>query len=108
MAESDRRSGHRVAVQMWAEEQSADGVYFQRAGNLSEGGIVLEKTIPHPVGTQVACQCTLRDNRGPVNVRGAIVNAAAEEGELGMGSQFVGLPDGAAERIRSFVRERAQ
>jgi type IV pilus assembly protein PilZ len=107
MAESDRRTGHRVAVQMWVEEESADGLYFQRSANLSEGGMFLEKTIPHPVGTQIALQFTLPDNHGPLKVRGEIVNAAAEEGELGMGVKFVGLPDDVAERIRQFIRGRA-
>ena len=107
MAESDRRTGHRVAVQMWVEEQSADGLYFQRAANLSEGGMFLEKTIPHPVGTQVALQFTLPDQAEPLKVRGEIVNAAADEGELGMGVKFIDLPAETAERIRRFVQSRA-
>lgn len=107
MTESDRRTAHRIPVQMWVEESSADGLYFQRAANLSEGGMFLAKTIPHPVGTQVTLQFTLPDGAAPIKCRAEIVNAAAEEGELGMGLKFVDLPGDVAERIRLFVGERA-
>ena len=83
-------------------------MYFQRAANLSEGGIFLEKTIPHPVGTQVTLQFTLPDDASPIRVQGEIVNAKATDGELGMGLRFVDLPEELAARIRRFVSDRAR
>jgi uncharacterized protein (TIGR02266 family) len=108
MAESDRRTGIRIPVQMWVEEQSKDGLYFQRSANLSAGGIFLEKTIPHPIGTQVMLQFTLPQEEQPIRVRGEIVNAAAEEGELGMGIKFLDLPADAVARIQRFVSDRSR
>ena len=106
MADSDRRSALRIPVQMWVEESSAEGTYFQRSANLSEGGIFLEKTIPHAVGTQVTLQFSLPDAPEPLRVRGEIVNASAADAELGMGLKFVDLPAAAAARIRRFIEQR--
>ena len=83
-----------MAVQMWVEESSPDGTYFQRSANLSEGGIFLEKTIPHPVGTVVSLQFTLPDDPTPMKVHAEIVNAASDDAELGMGLKFVDLAVG--------------
>ena len=106
--DSERRSGNRIPIQMWVEESSPDGMYFQRAANLSEGGIFLEKTIPHPVGTRVTLQFSIPDEGPPIRVNGEIVNPKAEDGALGMGLKFVDLPADVAERIRKFVSSRAK
>jgi uncharacterized protein (TIGR02266 family) len=106
MSEPDRRAQLRIPVKMWVEEVSPEGLYFQRSANLSEGGIFLEKTIPHPVGTVVSLQFTLPDGSQPIKVHAQIVNAAAGEAELGMGLKFVDLPPETAERIRAFIQNR--
>jgi uncharacterized protein (TIGR02266 family) len=106
MAAEERRAQVRIPIKMWVEESGPAGLYFQRATNLSEGGLFLEKTIPHPVGTVVNLQFTLPDDTQPVKVRAEIVNAAAENGELGMGLRFIDLDADASERIRGFVRTR--
>ncbi len=106
MSDKDRRTQHRIPVKMWVEESGPEGLYFQRSANLSEGGIFLEKTIPHPVGTVVNLQFTLPEDSQPMKVRAEIVNAAADEAELGMGLKFVGLTDELAARIRAFILAR--
>lgn len=92
---------------MWVEESSEGGLYFQRAANLSEGGIFLERTIPHPVGTRVTLEFTLPGDAEPIRVHAEIVNAATVESEPGMGLRFVDVPPALAERIRGYVA-RAQ
>lgn len=104
---TERRHEDRIPVQMWVEERIADGLYFQRAANLSAGGMYLENTIPHPVGTRVALQFTLPDGGPPLRVHAQIVNAAAED-TVGMGLKFVDLPAEEAERIRKFVEQKAR
>jgi uncharacterized protein (TIGR02266 family) len=99
----DRRSGPRVPVQMWVEESSPDGLYFQRSANLSPGGMYLENTVPHPVGTLVNLKFTLPDGGPALEVRGEIVNAATDEQDFGMGLRFVDLPAETAERIARYV-----
>jgi len=56
----ERRHGARVPVQIWVEEKTERELYFQRSANISTGGIYLENTIPHPVGTLL--QGRLRDS----------------------------------------------
>jgi len=99
--EGDRRISSRIPVEMWVEESTERELYFQRSANISTGGIFLENTIPHPVGTLVSLTFTLPGDDTRLNVRGEIVNT--QEGELGMGIKFVALDDTARDRIRKFV-----
>src|SRR4051812_32712395 len=103
MPAEDRRHANRVPVQMWVEERSPDGTYFQRSANLSSGGIFLEKTIPHPAGTVVNLEFTLPGESEPLKVRAEIVNADTLEGGLGMGLRFLDLVPSQASLIDQFI-----
>jgi uncharacterized protein (TIGR02266 family) len=103
---SERRRGERVPVQIWVEEATAGGLYFQRSANLSSGGIYLENTIPHPVGTRVTLRFSLPGDGERFEVHAEVVGAIAGEEELGMGLKFVDLDGRAAERIRQYVTSR--
>src|SRR5262245_22568104 len=105
---NERRSNLRVPVQMWVEESHDTARYFQHCSNLSEGGIFLEKTIPHPIGTCVDIEFTLPGQNDPIRVRAEIVSALEGEDRLGMGMKFVNLANDAADRIRRFIADRAQ
>src|SRR5262249_32769656 len=101
--EGDRRISGRIPVEMWVEESTDRELYFQRSANISTGGIFLENTIPHPVGTVVALTFSLPGDETRLNVKGEIVNIV--DGELGMGIKFIELDEPAREKIRKFVRE---
>src|SRR5437868_593711 len=96
----DRRSSDRIAVEMWVEESTERELYFQRSANLSEGGIFLENTVPHPIGTVVNLQFTLPGDSEPMRAQGEIVNAA-EGKQLGMGIKFIGLDSKQKQRLQS-------
>ncbi len=104
--EGDRRISSRIPVEMWVEESTDRELYFQRSANLSTGGIFLENTIPHPVGTVVALTFTLPGDDTRLNVKGEIVNTT--EGELGMGIKFIEMDEPARDKIRNFVRQAAK
>lgn len=104
---SERRQGPRVPVQIWVEEATDRELYFQRSANLSAGGIYLENTIPHPIGTRVTLRFTLPGEQERFEVRAEVVGAIAGEEELGMGLKFVELGDAEAERIRKYVARSA-
>jgi uncharacterized protein (TIGR02266 family) len=109
MSQTDRRQGNRIPIQMWVEESGPEGMYYQRASNLSEGGIFLERTIPHPIGTQVMLEFKLPDQGPAIRVQAQIVNVPSSEsstGELGMGLRFIELAPEIAARIRRFVSEQ--
>jgi uncharacterized protein (TIGR02266 family) len=103
MPEEDRRQGTRIPVQMWVEERSPDGIYFQRSANLSAGGIFLEKTIPHPAGTVVNLEFTLPGESEALKVRAEIVNADTLDAGLGMGLRFVDLVPSQSTLIDRFI-----
>jgi uncharacterized protein (TIGR02266 family) len=106
MDSKERRRGMRVPVKMWVEEQSENSLYFQRSANLSTGGIYLENTIPHDVGTVVNLLFTLPGDSEPLRVRGEIVAPHHEANDLGMGVRFVELTPELAARLERFVREQ--
>ena len=99
----ERRLVPRVPVQIWVEEASERDLYFQRSANLSEGGIYLENTIPHPVGTRVTLRFSLPGDKEKLQVLAEVVGAIAGEEEMGMGLKFVELAEEAAQRIRQFI-----
>lgn len=104
----DRREAARVDVEMWVQESRDRETYFQRCTNLSEGGLFLDRTIPHPQGTVVVLRFALPDGKAPIETRGEIVNAA-DGPRLGMGVKFLDLSEDARDRIAAFVqREKKQ
>ena len=95
---SERRSGPRIPVSIWVEETKGEDLYFHRAGNLSIGGVYFERTIPHPIGTQVRLKFELPDDKGIIETTGEVVSTPTDPTGLGAGIKFVGL-DAMEERL---------
>lgn len=102
---SERRRYPRIPVEMWVQESRDRELYFERAANLSEGGVFLENTIPHPMGTLVQLEFTLPGDSAPIRARGKIVSSMGGGSDLGMGVQFVDLDPEIARRIRAFIEK---
>ena len=100
---TERRHGARVPVQIWVEEKTDRELYFQRSANLSTGGIYLENTIPHPVGTRVNLRFTLPGEADKLEVRAEVAAAIAGEEEFGMGLKFVDVDGAVLERIQKYI-----
>jgi uncharacterized protein (TIGR02266 family) len=98
----ERRRESRVVIDLWVEEHSDDALYFQRATNLSTGGLFLERTLPHAPGTVVQIDLRLPGEPAPLRVKGEVVSAQTRE--LGMGLRFVELTDDARARISEYLR----
>jgi uncharacterized protein (TIGR02266 family) len=103
---TERRRDRRIPVQIWVEEATDRELYFQRSANLSTGGIYLENTIPHPVGTRVTLRFALPGEGERLEVSAEVVGAITGDEELGMGLKFIDLGAEHAERIRRYI-ERA-
>ncbi len=104
----ERRRELRVPVEMFVEESHERATYFQHSSNLSRGGIFLEKTVPHPVGTRVALQFTLPGDQTPMRVQAEIVSALDSDSQLGMGLRFVEEWPELTRRIDSFIAQLEQ
>lgn len=87
---------------MWVEEVADDHRVFRRAGNLSTGGLHLDKTIPIAVGTPIKLRFTLPGDAEAIEVQGDVVAIDADE-ELGMGVKFTTLTPAAAARIEHYL-----
>jgi uncharacterized protein (TIGR02266 family) len=90
---------------MWVEQSHGNELYFQRSGNLSEGGMYLEHTLPHPIGTVVTLQFTLPGEHVPVRLRGEIVGIATEK-DPGMSVRFLEMDADTRVRIGAFLAGR--
>lgn len=94
----NRRGGDRTSVELWVDEIHEGALYFQRATNLSLGGLYLDRTLPHPPGTRITLALRLPDGEDegtPMRVEAVVVEAPRE---LGMGVRFMGMTQ--AQRIR--------
>ena len=100
---TERRQGNRVPVRIWVEEKTDRELYFQRSANLSTGGIYLENTIPHPVGTRVNLRFQLPGDAEKLEVQAEVAAAIAGEEEFGMGLKFVDLGEGIADKIKQYI-----
>jgi len=94
----------RAEVAIWVEERTNDALYYQRATNLSLGGIWLDGTLPHPPGTRVALDIELPGD-GPLRVNGEVVPRQA--GASGMAVRFVGLSEAGRARIAALLAARS-
>jgi type IV pilus assembly protein PilZ len=95
----ERRESPRVSIELSVEERTGEALYFQRATNLSLGGVYLDGTLPHPPGTRVALALRLPGRETPMRVLGEVV--AREPSEIGMAIRFVDLDaEGLAELER--------
>jgi uncharacterized protein (TIGR02266 family) len=99
---NERRRSDRIPIEMWVEQSRDQELYFQRSANLSAGGLFLENTIPHPVGTHITLQFTLPGDVEPIKVHGEIVSAASQT-ELGMGVKFIDVEADVQARIDKFI-----
>ncbi len=102
---SDRREAARVTLELWVEESMEREVYFQRASNLSIGGLFLEGTLPQEPGTVVRVRFTLPGATAPIEARAEIVHAPESQGR-GMGLRFVELSEADRAGIEAFVGSR--
>ena len=104
--ESERRREIRIPVEIWVEEITDEGdLYFQRAGNISVGGLYFEKTIPHPKGTIVNVKFSLPGSTVIILVRAEIVSASRDLDGLGMGLKFLDLKPADRKSVEEFIAE---
>lgn len=97
----ERRAVQRMTVDLWVEERAEDALYFQRATNLSLGGLYLAGTLPHPPGTRVALELRLPGEDLPLRLTAEVVEAANRD--TGMGVKFVGLDFHTRARIADYL-----
>jgi len=105
--QGDRRRSTRVPVSLWVDESTGEELYFQQAGNISEGGVFFERTIPHPPGTRVNLKFELPDDLGIIETEGEVVNVPADPDGLGAGVKFINLDPVEERIIRQFIARKA-
>ncbi|NUP08502.1 MAG: hypothetical protein HOW73_20830 [Polyangiaceae bacterium] len=97
----DRRTMPRAEVAIWVEEHTKDALYFQRATNLSIGGLFLDGTLPHPPGTRVALDIEL-PGEGPLRVEGEVV--LHRSSKTGMAVRFVELEGPRKQKLEAYLQ----
>lgn len=102
----DRRRFRRIPVEMCVEESQEEALYFQRSANLSQGGMFLEQTIPHPLDTLVKLEFSLPNHQETIVLQARIVNTPTGEDQLGMGLAFIDLDEETANLIAEYIDSR--
>lgn len=102
---AERRRGPRIPVSIWVEETKGEDLYFHRAGNLSIGGVYFERTIPHPIGTQVRLKFELPDDKGVIETTGEVVSTPTDPSGLGAGIKFINLDSMEERLIRDYIEQ---
>lgn len=100
----DKRRQVRVPVDLWVEAERDGELYFQRATNLSVGGVYFAQTFPLPVHTKVTLRFALPGEDGQVECEGEVVTTQ----DLGMGVQFTRLAEGDRARIVALIERHGK
>ncbi len=88
-----------MPVDLWIEESHGGAVYYQRATDLSLGGLFLAHTLPHPPGTRVKLRVDLGDH-DDLSVDAEVVDDGRP---AGMGMRFVAPDREIRTRIANFL-----
>ncbi len=97
-----RRRSDRVDVAFWVERSEGDSVTYQRAGNLSTGGLYLASPLPLPPGSVTMLEFHLPGDRTPIRCGGEVRSATTGD-RPGMNIQFFELSDEDRGRIERFI-----
>ena len=95
----DKRRQRRIPADLWIEVEAVEGVYYQRASNLSAGGAYFTQTFPLPVATRVVLRFSLPNDDQPIECNAEIVSVK----DLGMGVQFLNQKDGDRARVEALI-----
>jgi DNA repair protein RadC len=103
----DRRKSQRADLVVRVDYQTVDELFSDFARNINEGGIFVETTTPHPLGTAVDLRFTLPGSEEPVRVKGSVVHVSSGEGgePPGLGIEFENLDGPTRQRINNLVRK---
>ncbi len=102
----DRRKSDRAELVVRVDYQTVDELFSEFARNNNEGGLFVETSASHPVGTEVHLQFHVPGAEEPLQVAGRIVrHSGKDSGEPnGMGIEFDDLDRQARQRINQLVR----
>ena len=102
----DRRKSNRTELVVRVDYQTVDELFSEFARNINEGGLFVETSASHPVGTEVHLQFHVPGAEEPLQVAGRIVrHSGKDSGEPnGMGIEFDDLDRQARQRINQLVR----
>lgn len=85
---SERRSSERTDVELWVDAEGDGGANAHRAMDLSLGGLLLDRGVPHPAGTRVMLELRLPDRESALRIEAEVTGARRDRG---VGMRFIGL-----------------
>ncbi len=99
----ERRGHERVSVEIWLEEQLGEEILFRRSGNISAGGVQLDRGFPKPVGTQVRLSFSLPGDSRLIEVTAEVVGSEVSGDQMNTHLQFVDISDADTQRLERFT-----
>lgn len=97
-----------LRTQVIFEDETGEGFIYFYSTDVSLGGIFLESDIPLKQGTRVFLSFTLGESRPPLRVTAQVVRIEKQPSDgtmpvVGMGIQFVDLPEASRLMVQDFV-----
>ncbi len=97
-----RRTADRVEADFWVERAEGESLTWQRAANVSVGGLYLESPLPLPPGSIMMLEFQLPGGDKPIRCGGEVRSTTGGD-RPGMNIEFFELRDDDQGRIASFV-----
>ena len=98
--DSDRRTNERTDVELWVDAEGEGGPQAHRAMDLSLGGLMLDRGVPHPTGTRVMLELRLPDREAALCIEAEVTGTQRNRG---VGMRFVDLSRAQRVRIADYL-----
>ncbi len=97
----------RLRTRVVFEDESGEGFIYFYSTDVSLGGIFLESDIPLKIGTRIFLSFSLGEGETSIRATGQVVRVERDPTDilpiLGMGVQFMDLPEGTRQAIDHYV-----
>ena len=103
----EKRKHPRSRVQIWAKEKGDNYTRFHLISNLSCGGLLLEKKLPFPVGSELNLELDLADTGETIHIKSLVVNNynTPDMDAFGTGLKFIEMGAEDRKKIETFLEQ---
>ena len=103
----EKRASKRININLIVDYKSDGHYFFDFCTDLSTGGIFIKTTRVKPIGSPIDITITIPDTKETLKISGEVLwtqkAGSTQTHGVGMGVQFVDMPDRSRELIQQFI-----
>ncbi len=99
----ERREDPRASIDLWVEELHEQSTSFRHTGDISVGGVHLDRGFPKPIGTRVKLRFNLPGEIDTIEVAAEVVGAKVGDDEMKTRLRFIDLDEQDKTRLAAFI-----